>query len=1396
MFFLSHSRTHCGLVCALAIILFALPAGAGTTGTANLYMPQGGGAPKADGDFVSSNDTSSGTTGLNTAYHFWIEVPQNLHELRVQLYDADTGTTTGRPRSNREDTTGSQGWDRERGTSFDTSVTYTLLNPGGTTAATLTCNAGGCAADNAAWVNLYDTTTTPIPNGHWELRVDTSGSGGDDINGIGVSADDPTDGTELNVYIDSMDSFGVHSGETNQTKTYTVYPWVTAGCTFVENDFDYDTDNGTGNGTGGTYGSMGFTSRDGLITRTIASASLSGNDVWKQNSVAQWGTDNDSTNYGIWSAQVAISTYNNTAGLNGNYSTVWFGNPSATNPPSANPNANSFRTYLPQGSGASVGGAPIKPYLEQMVRYEGTSGTCNGGANGPNPPGVGQTTCYTVTVRLVNPSGAGTGSITFSTSHLVTANVPGGGVTYDGQTPQVSQGSVTAHPPAGGTGNITWNPGAVTAGATPLLAYVVRVTPSSSGQRLPVTGTYASNGTTATYVDQTGNTTQARATITLGPICGLAVTQGTLTEALISSVRAYRENGMVMVEWETASEAGTMGFVLERFDPGTGRYDPVVDGVLPALIEAPQGGRYRLPDPQVSPREVSLRYRIVEVRADGTRLPYGPYDLAVEPQSPAETDASAANVDVSRAQRSLAAGEDYVRAPHAQTAIRRGAIPRTAAMTGVTATKATGSGADSGVRIGVTDSGLYYVSSAALAPLLGDREDDVARLIASGGLTLTRQGRPVAWLPEAPVHGRSSGLFFYGQAVHDLYSAEEVYHLQTGHGTTMSTTRASGAGREPQSTFSDTTHFERDVFPATALDLDPESDYWFWEFLIAGDPTYGANHVTFDAPGVATPAGATLTIHFQGATSTGLADEHHAVVTLNGTIIGDAQWTGITGYDLSVPVSPATLLATGNQLQIQALLGAGVPDSVFYLNSFDLSYPRSFAASGDVLAFTANRRAQISVGGFSGADVTLLDIGNPQSPRQISGASVTGDGGTFRIGFESPASSTYLAVGPRGLETPTLRPWLDANLTSGRNGAQYLIVTTSGLTPAAQQLAGYRQRQRLSSMVIDVEAIMNEFSFGRFDPHAIRDFLVYAKRWWHPAPQYVLLAGAGSADYRNLLGYADCLVPTIMVATPSGIFGADNCLADLSGTECMPDLAIGRVPAVTAQELSAYTAKVIAYEADRGAWAGTLPALADARDHAADFAAESDLLLTHAGPNYAPQRIYLDELPLAQARAALFADIQAGSSFIDYLGHGGMDRLSAGGLLTSGDVAGLHNGSRLPVLTAMTCTVNRFTVPGFRSLGEQLVTQPGGGAAAVWSPSALSIHSEALTLAGKFYDTIQGGRSPRLGDAVLQALGGFEGNGGNQAMLPIYVLLGDPALLWKAAPPSTPASGPPTGTLE
>lgn len=1204
-----------------------------------------------------------------------------------------------------------------------------------------------------------------VPAGHWELRVDMDT--GDDINAIGIRAHDGTSGaggTELNVYYDSHTQIGANPPNAGTTtRSYTGYPYITAGCTAYKNDFDYDSNRGN-------VGSMTFLSRTGGFSQSFPAATLSDDNDWLRGSFNGWTSDIYAGDYGIWSVAFSISSYLVGGVPNGNYTTFYVSNYQAVDPavtePTQNPTPNAYRVYLPTDAGA----APVKPYLEQQLAWD----------SGPNPPVVGQATRYSVTVRLVNPTAH---DITFPGTNVVTANIPGGAVVFQG-TSQVSQGTITAQPAVGGSGNITWDPGTLGAGDTAILFYRVNVTPASAGQRVVVTGTPgAGTGTRATFLDETANATQTRATFTFGPICELAITQGLLTQAVVSSFDTFADDrGGVRVEWTTASEVGTAGFRLLRWDASARRFRPVHDQLLPGLIHAAQGGTYRFHDQGASPAESQV-YLLEEVEAGGRTRQHGPFTAKPKWERNEGPRSALAMLD---------SNEDFARAPHQELRRQPGRNERIKTLPAAAAVGADGAG----VHLSIRETGLYYLTSAQIAEWLGMSVNAVETFLAKGKMALTRDGAPVAWYPDASAvkEGKlkgARGLFFYGEARESLYSRDTVYRLRPAfNGQVMDAVQLTPAAASLGGSFAESRNVERDAFAATAISPDPESDYWFWDFVVSGDATYGHRAFSFDAPALAADGGeAAIEISLHGGTTTQVTGEHRASVAVNGTVVGETQWQGIAPRLETFAVPAGVLQETGNQVEITGTVGGGAPYSIFYVDGFRVGYPRRFAASGDELAFAAG--SAVTATGFSGSAVRLLDVTDPLRPRWLTGAAVAPQAGAgFGVSFQPAAGARYFAAGPTALKQPSaVRAWSPVDLRAQDLRADVLIVVPAGLKGPAERLAEHRRGQGLEALVVDLHEVADAFGGGIPTPHALRDLLAYAHANWAVRPGYAVLVGEGSLDYRNLLGYGDCVMPPLLVRAEGGLFPADNRLGDVTG-DGHPEMAVGRIPVLTAAELDAYVDKILAYESQESPdWASNALLLADSPDAAASFSADSDRVAASIPAGYAIERIYLDAEPLAQARERLFAGLASGASLVNFVGHGGLDRLSGSGLLTSADVASLGNGDRLPVLTAMTCTVNRFAVPGVPSVGELLVKSPAGGAAAVWGPSGLSFHGEARHLAELFYRRTSEADGARLGDWILRSMADYRALGGDGAMLDIYNLLGDPALSVRRGPAPAESGG-------
>ena len=156
-------------------------------------------------------------------------------------------------------------------------------------------------------------------------------------------------------------------------------------------------------------------------------------------------------------------------------------------------------------------------------------------------------------------------------------------------------------------------------------------------------------------------------------------------------------------------------------------------------------------------------------------------------------------------------------------------------------------------------------------------------------------------------------------------------------------------------------------------------------------------------------------------------------------------------------------------------------------------------------------------------------------------------------------------------------------------------------------------------MVVNLEDIMDEFNYGISSPIAIHDFLAYAYYNWEKAPRYVVLAGEGTYDYKDNMGLGDNLVPTMVVSTPSGLFPSDNYFADADGDR-LPDMAIGRLPVLTAEELQDLVRKIITFENTAGSH---IMMLADNPDRDGNYPSDSDDIARLVPTTVSVEKMYM-----------------------------------------------------------------------------------------------------------------------------------------------------------------------------
>lgn len=1358
-------------LCLLACAAITWAAGTPGMGTASgeYIHPQGANVVTGFGDFISSTNGS----GLDRVYRFYAEVPAGLGTLTIELYDADVGTGTVDANGGESD-----GRDRHRDGGFTTCTRYRVEEPDGTEVANELvgdpdpiheCTDSGSsplaptAADGGDWDTCDDAfctlyTVASPDAGHWLIEIDltsavnsTSSGEARDNNGFGLRVHDGTagaGGTEIPVYSEDYYMVGLNPG--NGDNTWTVYPYIDAGGDVTLSDFDWDSTNTFPGGSADQ--SLVLSTRDGATTFTFLNAVLSANDVWVDHPIT-FTNDLLCAEYGIWELDIQIEEFLSGGNANqGNYGVVLLSDFSYSGqPPGASEPA--FRLYLPTDADA----APIRPHLEQ-------SWTTTSNA----PVRIGETTRVEVTVTFTNPTGS-PGDVEFGddATDVIRAVVPNDTqVAFVAASETCSTGTVTQT----GTGpwTITCDPGVVSAGSTVTMTYELDLTPTAAGAIELTSAPGTGDGTTATFIDTTcsdsltdadvgGNCPSiSRSRFEFGEICPLQADVQLSSPVLISSVRALAaENGGVELEWKTVAEAETVGFEVYRAtETGTVR---VGQGPLMALLDSPHGGVYRLLDSAVTPRDGELRYQIVELDANGSRRAHGPYVVTADQPSDGALAIDGLTAFSSTPYPPTDAYLDRLAA--ADSAVLSGPAP-----------------AGEALMIGIREAGLYRVDANDIATALGLDTTAMAGLLASHSFSLRdRNDSEVAW----QVAESGDALEFYGVGIDSAFTRDNVYRLTAGNGIAMTTANERPWHRYAVlPSFRDTIRMEEDDRPITLAPIDPESDIFFWDFAAAGN---GPVDFAVDTPTPLAGTDASLTVDVFGATAT----THNVSVSLNGTQLGTIDIDGFARQSKTFAVASGVLLES-NIITVEATSGFVAVDG------FDVEYDRRRFAVSDQLHTDPAGFDYLQAFGFSTSDLRVYDLSNPLQPVRIPVSAVASrQPGQFQVvtQIDSP-NAEHLVVAASAIKTPaTLRTDFASDLLAGHHDAEYLVITSASLAASAQALADRRGAEGMTTLVVDVVDIYDELNGGVSDPREIGAFLAHASSTWQGPPRYVLIAGAGTWDYRDDLGMGGNLIPPVRVAGEGSIFASDTPLADFDD-DGRPDVAIGRVPALTGAEIDAYVAKLDLYEnAAQPAWASELLLIADDPDDGGPFGSDMTRFRDTSTERFTTTSIDLATAEVGAARQTLFDALDQGVGLLNFYGHGGVTNITDEMLFTSADVATLANVGRTPIVTAVSCHIGMFGLPLADSLGEDLVLADEAGAIAVWAPVWLSTHGYAESMGETFLRGLLHG--DRLGDALVAAY--HSGSAGSLPtwLLEVYQLLGDPALKIQLAP--TPQAPGPEG---
>lgn len=729
---------------------------------------------------------------------------------------------------------------------------------------------------------------------------------------------------------------------------------------------------------------------------------------------------------------------------------------------------------------------------------------------------------------------------------------------------------------------------------------------------------------------------------------------------------------------------------------------------------------------------------------------------------------------------------------------------------------------DNAFRIYVEETGIYELTHSAL------NAQGLPATVPSSKIRMCYEDHEIAVRVldgGDGTFGSGDKVVFYGQEIKTQETTDNVYWLtystNGSNGLRMAAAAPGGGGSTP-SYYVPTFHLETDAKYYSQFPTADLNDHWYWREPLRGTP--GDPNSTLQTTfAMSNKLAGTYDFAFQAEFWGYLLNEAHPFeIKLNGILVGQGQFSGSGSNNVSHTyngLAPSSALQNGtNTLTITALDNDGDPSNIGHLmlvNWIKIFPRRQFIAQSNVLAFEqpAAGSYTFSASSFtSGATVEIYDVTYPASPTFESQMATTG--GVINFNRTTTGATAYelASTGARSSPAAIAKDTVpNPRLGVSNNQADYIIITDPSLNNALAPLRSLRTSQGLTVKTVYVQDIFDEFSYGLYSTEAIKDFLAYAYySWGAPAPTYVLLAGEGSYDHRDVLGLngpGGNLVPVYLLSGIDSNLGeaaADNAYVDVDGND-LADMLLGRLPGRSSAEMTVLVNKILTYEngtADPG-WRGNhffvadngfVPSACDI-DPAGDFFATANSFLPDHFPDghilrrlyYAPSACYPNSYypdiesyyatTITSMRNRLVQHYNQGNQFVTYMGHGSTQVWGHENFLDGNTVSGLVNGERTPIMLPMTCLVGIYHFPSGDNLSEKLLKSTTGGSLAAYAPTGFQVQTGHDFLLRGFYDGIFVDGDRILGQAVLRAK--IELDGGPafyQDLHYTFMTLGDPAL--------------------
>jgi len=489
--------------------------------------------------------------------------------------------------------------------------------------------------------------------------------------------------------------------------------------------------------------------------------------------------------------------------------------------------------------------------------------------------------------------------------------------------------------------------------------------------------------------------------------------------------------------------------------------------------------------------------------------------------------------------------------------------------------------------------------------------------------------------------------------------------------------------------------------------------------------------------------------------------------------------------------------------------------SVAWLNFIELSSVRDLIYRGSQIHFRNIQTIGKAVSRFDISNMaSSVSVWNISAFDSISEMPLDINGTNVSLKAYTDVLQEFVAFDDNNLMQPILLGSIPNQNLHGSEQAELIVVTHPDFIDQANTIADFhRSTDGMSVVVATTKQIYNEFSSGKQDPVAIRDFIrMFYERGGADSVhriKYVLLFGDGSYDMKNRLNGNTNFVPTWQTSNslvPTSSYVSDDFYAMLDSLEGENltgnlDIGVGRFPVCNTADATVIVDKCIRYGqkqdllpdsyetgqvSNYDTWRNSLVFIADDEDGNLHLKQAERLvtLVDSLTRTLNINKIYLDaykqiNTPFGtkypDVNKAITNQVQKGTLMVNYTGHGGEAGLAGEGVITMAEIEQFDNFYNLPIFITATCEFSRYDNPAFVSAGEKLLLNNKGGSIALFSTTRVAYaHSNEIVnrnLLKTAFTPVPGERI-RFGDMIKKA----KNLCSSGVYMQNFTLLGDPAL--------------------